>query len=211
MMSDPAEGASLIQQAIAGDRRSTERLLLAHYAVVESRLAARIPQGLNSVLSVDDLVQDTFIEAIRCLPRCEADTPAAFAGWLKAIADHLLVDAIRKIQCQKRGGGRRRAGRAKAKSGGSWFDAVNGLSDSALTPGGLAARAEALSALRSAIDELPSDERRAVELHLLQHKSLEETADATGRSPGAIRGLVHRAKRRLRAMMQGSSRWFDKK
>jgi RNA polymerase sigma-70 factor (ECF subfamily) len=91
------------------------------------------------------------------------------------------------------------------------MDAVDGLSDSALTPGGLAARKEALSALGTAMGDLPSDERRVVELRLLQDKSLEETAEATGRSPGAVRGLVHRAKRRLRAMMQGSSRWFDKK
>lgn len=212
-MSSPADAETerLIQQAIAGDRRATERVLLANFAIVESRLAARVPQGLNNVLAVDDLLQDTFIEAIRSLHGCEAESPAAFTGWLKAIADHVLVDAIRAIQCKKRGGGRKRIGRPTAKSGSSWIHAVDRLSDSALTPGRLVARKEAIGALRCAIDGLPRDERDAVELRVLQGKSLEETAHATRRSPGAVRGLLHRAKRRLRRMMQESSRWFDKK
>jgi RNA polymerase sigma-70 factor (ECF subfamily) len=68
-----------------------------------------------------------------------------------------------------------------------------------------------VAAVRNAVDELPSDQREAVRLHALEGQTLATTAQNIRRSPAAVRGLVHRAKQRLRELMHSSSRWFDKK
>lgn len=198
-----------IPLAVAGDRRATERLLLAHYATLEGRIAARLPSGLREVISIEDLLQETIVHAIRCLPKCGAQSSPAFAAWLHAIADHKVVDAIRAATCRKRGGDWRQVAHVNGSSVG--WAATERVQDSAMTPGSAAARIEAVAALNSALDELPSDERRAMRLHVLDGKSLDETAIALNRSPGAVRGLIHRAKRRLRDWMHSSSRWFDRK
>ena len=58
---------------------------------------------------------------------------------------------------------------------------------------------------------LPGDQRQAVCLRYLSGMSLQETAVEMGRTPNAIRSLVHRAKQRLHHALRRSSLWFDKK
>jgi RNA polymerase sigma-70 factor (ECF subfamily) len=60
---------------------------------------------------------------------------------------------------------------------------------------------EAVKAVRDAIRDLPEDYRQAVELRLLEGRSLEETAEAMNRSARAVQGLVDRAKRKMRAAL----------
>ena len=208
-MHSSADWERLIPLAVAGDRRATERLLLAHYAMLEGRIAARLPHRLEETVSVEDLLQETIVHAIRCLPKCGAQSPQAFAAWLTAIADHQLVDAIRAATCHKRGGGWHQLAYVDGSSAN--LAVIDRMQDSAITPGSAAARIEAVVAMRSALGELPSDEQTAMRLHVLDGKSLDETAIAINRSPGAVRGLIHRAKRRLRDLMHSSSRWFGRK
>ena len=49
---------------------------------------------------------------------------------------------------------------------------------------------------KSAWPRLPDDQREAVRLRYLGGQSLEETAKEMQRSPGAVRGLLHRARKR---------------
>jgi RNA polymerase sigma-70 factor (ECF subfamily) len=55
---------------------------------------------------------------------------------------------------------------------------------------------------------LPDDQRMAIQMQQLEGKSVEETAAALGRTPGAIRGLVHRGKLELVEALGRASRWL---
>jgi RNA polymerase sigma-70 factor (ECF subfamily) len=79
------------------------------------------------------------------------------------------------------------------------------------SPGSVVAQGEAVQALQVALAALPADQRRAIQLHLLEGKSLDETATALGRTPDAIRGLVHRGKQALQAAMGRASLWLKSK
>ena len=72
-------------------------------------------------------------------------------------------------------------------------------------------RAEALQALQVALAALPEDQRAAIQLQQLDGKSVEETAAALGKTPGAIRGLVHRGKLELVAALGRASKWLKSK
>ena len=55
---------------------------------------------------------------------------------------------------------------------------------------------------------LPQSQQDAVRLRHLDGKSVAETAAALGRPPGAVRGLLQRARKSLRDALGRSSRWF---
>jgi RNA polymerase sigma-70 factor (ECF subfamily) len=88
---------------------------------------------------------------------------------------------------------------------------VEQLSDHGSTPSGNAARQEAVRAVQVGLAELPSAQREAVMLHHLDGRSVDETAAAMDRSPGAVRGLLQRARQSLREALGRSSRWFPRK
>ena len=70
---------------------------------------------------------------------------------------------------------------------------------------------EAIQAIQVAIASLPDDYREAIHLKYMEGRSLEEVATQMNRSPGAVRGLIDRAKQKMRAAMGRSSRWFSKR
>ena len=68
---------------------------------------------------------------------------------------------------------------------------------------------EAEQAIRVAIAGLPADQADAIHLRYLQGKSVAEIAADTGRTEGAVRGLIHRGKLSLAEAMERSSRWLS--
>ena len=198
-------------EAVRGDRQATQRLLLQYAAHLRSRIRLRLPGSLQSLVDSDDVLQEVYVQAIRDISTCQAESPEAFTAWLNGIADHRVGEIVRYLSCQKRGGNLQRVRFAAICSGNSSGDGAGFQADSCPTPGHSAARHEAVAAIRSAVDELAPEQREVVRLHALEGQSLATTAQSIRRSPAAVRGLVHRAKQRLRELMQSSSRWFDKK
>jgi len=209
-MCKSVECDNTIATAVRGDRRAMERLLLEHYDRLEMRIAAQLPQSLQSLVQVEDILQETFVQAIQSMSQCQATSAESFTAWLDTIANNRVLDTIRLFTSLKRGGGRKRV-RRNSRLDSSLADAVNLLYDSGSTPGRKAECREVITRMNSAIDNLPTDQRDAIRLRYLQGVSVNETARMVDRSPNAIRGLLHRAKRRLREIMESSSRWFDKK
>ncbi|MCA9167929.1 MAG: hypothetical protein KDB23_09690, partial [Planctomycetales bacterium] len=66
---------------------------------------------------------------------------------------------------------------------------------------------EAVQAVEDAIAALPDDHRLAVRLRLLEGKSLEETAQLMDRTPGAVQGLIDRAKKTMRGKLGRLSKY----
>ena len=85
------------------------------------------------------------------------------------------------------------------------------LSDRGRTASQVIARREAVHAIQIGIADLPEDQQQAVRLHLIEGKSLAETAAAMNRTPGAVGALVHRAKENLREAMGRASMWLSRK
>jgi RNA polymerase sigma-70 factor (ECF subfamily) len=202
---------ALFSEAVRGDRQATERLLLQYAAHLRSRIALRLPSSLKPVADPDDVLQEVYVQAIRDISTCKAGSPKAFVAWLNGVADHRVGELVRYLNCEKRGGRMQRVELGGLGSGSFQGDGVELLSDSCATPGRAAARNEAVAAVRNAVDQLPPDQHEAARLHALEGQTLAETAQSIRRSPDAARGLVHRAKQRLRELLESSSRWFDKK
>jgi RNA polymerase sigma-70 factor (ECF subfamily) len=207
-MSQTLDGQEpLLVAAVSGDVAALKELLLAHHDLLYAHICRRFPPQLNSVAAAEDILQQTFVQVVESITTVKTRTAEGFAAWLRAVADSRLQQAIKDVNRKKRGGGWRRT-----TSGSGAGPSLSELArDTADTPARVAAGREAAQAIGTEMSELPSEQRQAIRLRFIEGKSLEETAAAMSRTPGAIRGLVHRAKAALRAALGRSSRWLTRR
>jgi RNA polymerase sigma-70 factor, ECF subfamily len=206
-MSAPLNEQSLLDAAISGDQSALEQLLWKNYEVLEQFVANRIPARARKHFGVEDILQTVFAEAFRDIRKFRSGTIAAFLAWLRTIADHRIIDALRKLE---RGG-------IHQISAGAWCsdqsvrNVIEIISSEDDSPSEVAAGKEAIQAIRIAIAGLPEDQEDVLRRHFLENQSIEEVAAATGRTAAAVRGLVHRGKKKLADVLGRSSRWFSKR
>jgi len=211
-MSTPSDFDEQLTRAIAGDQAALELMLLEHYDALAPRVSRMLPLDVRATVDVEDVLQETFVQAFRDIRTLEPCGQAAFAGWLETIAEHRAQDAIRRARRKKRGGDFQRATDLAPGDGGSeWLPLVQMLGGDTGTPSQFAAQHEAIRAIQVGVSALPPDQREAIRMHCLDRHSLEETADVMQRTPGAVRGLVQRGKIALRACLVRSSLWFSKR
>jgi RNA polymerase sigma-70 factor (ECF subfamily) len=159
----------LVEAAQAGDRASFAALYARFARTVHGIVLARVPRA-----DVDDLVQDVFLVAMQRLPALE--DPAAFPGWLGAIARHRTVDFFR----------RRRP--------------TSELPDLPAPPAG--DQVEALAIL-AAIRSLPATYAETLTLRLVEGFTGPEIAASTGLTEGSVRVNLHRGMKQLRERLEG--------
>jgi RNA polymerase sigma-70 factor (ECF subfamily) len=216
MVRDQASGSdcttgALVAKATAGDRAALEELLINHSTDLAHHITGNLPPAIQSQVSVDDILQQVFVDVFRGIKGFTSRSEGPFVSWLRRIADRHLQDALKQFVRENRAGPCHRPGGKANGQGSSVADLVDLLSASGDSPSGYAARCEAVQAVQVGIAGLPADQRDAVRLHLLQGISVGETAALMDRTTDAVRGLVYRAKRRLRAIMRQSSLWLSKK
>ena len=197
----------LVKQVGEGHRPALTELLGRHAPTVRQAVAKQIPRRWRSLLSEDDVMQQTYADTIRGIGQFVAAEEGSFAAWLAALARCNLQDAIRMLEAEKRGGDRRRLGRAG--SDGSFVALCELLSSSGSTPSGHFARDEARSALEQAIKRLPKTYRRVLKMYDLEGETIQEVAAALNRSPGAVYMLRARAHDRLREILGSTSKFFS--
>jgi RNA polymerase sigma factor (sigma-70 family) len=179
---DDARRSAWMAAAQAGDQAAYEALLRDCVGVIES-VARR--QGVPAD-RIDDVVQDTLLTIHRA--RQTYDPARSFTAWLRVIAERRAIDLLRKT-------GRHAAREVHAPL------AYEQHADESSAVRRAAFSAEAAPGLGDALADLPQRQREAVQLLVLQERSLAETAAATGRSQGSLKVNLHRALKSLRARL----------
>ena len=139
-----------------------------------------------------DLTAETFAQAWFALPRFQDMAGGSAAPWLFGIARNLLRQYYKHNRIET--AARRRLGIPLAFAETDEYDAV----DERLRAGALG------PALRDAVGALPSDQRRALELRVVEQLDYEEVAGRLGISQNAARLRVSRALRALFVEMRGA-------
>lgn len=201
----------LVVAAVSGNRTALERLFLDHYDQLSRHIGPNMSASLRGTLSVEDILQQAFVQAARNIDRFKPTANGSFCAWLKVIAENQLLDAVKALKRKKRGGGRHRVRCPGEGQSSSVDDLIELMSDGRDSPSRVIARRQAVHAIKDAMDGLPSDQCEAIRLHYFDRKTMPEIAVVMDRTPAAIRGLMHRAKRALRDTLGGSSRWLSKK
>ena len=165
-----SEDARLVQQAGSGDEGAFGRLYQRYARMVHGLLLARV-----GPTDADDLVQEVFLIAWRRLEGLR--DPAAFGGWLAAIARNRAIDHLRRRQ------------------------PVEELPGHLAAADTTAARVEALAVL-ALIRTLPEAYRETLVLRLVEGMSGPEIAGRTGLTPASVRVNLHRGMKLLREKLQ---------
>lgn len=165
-----AEDARLVGLARRGDETAFGRLYDRYARFIHGLLLARVPRT-----EIEDLVQDVFIAAWNRLDGLR--DPAAFGGWLAAIARNRATDFLRRAP-----------------------DSVS-LDDRIAAPDPTAARAEALAVL-AVIRRLPEAYRETLVLRLVEGMTGLEIAGRTGLTPASVRVNLHRGMKLLREKLE---------
>lgn len=176
----PDEWSALMAAAQSGDRAAYRELLLAVTPYARS-LASR---AFASRADVEDTVQDILLTLHDT--RALFDPARPLKPWLAGIARHRIADR------------RRRQGRLREVTIGPEHETFS--SD----PTNMHGAALDSAALRAAIAGLPAGQRRAVELLKLQEMTLQQAESASGVSVAALKVAMHRALKRLRALLGDS-------
>src|SRR4051794_2987922 len=94
LATDPPDDGPLVRRCLAGDRAAFHDLTPRHYRPVSAFVLRRGQRGDV----VEDLVQETFLEAFRSLK--VGKKPERFASWLFAIAHHCCGKWLRRRRPQ---------------------------------------------------------------------------------------------------------------
>ncbi|MBI5852059.1 MAG: sigma-70 family RNA polymerase sigma factor, partial [Planctomycetes bacterium] len=135
--------------------------------------------------AAEDLVQTTFLEAMRCADRFEVGRPVL--PWLLAILTRRAANLRRSTT---------RATRHRDPG-----VELDSLADGEPGPAELAAERESVARISSAIDQLDGGTREACALRMLHGLRPVEIARALGRPLGTVHSQLHRGARELRRVL----------
>ena len=172
----------VVADAVAGNRDALREVLETIRPIVVRYCRARIGTAERSGLSADDVAQEVCLAAITALPRYK-DQGRPFLAFVYGIAAHKVADAHRAV----------------ARNRAEPTDDVPERATADLGPEQMAIDADSAARLSALLDLLPAKQREILILRVVVGLSAEETADAVGSSPGAVRVAQHRALARLRA------------
>jgi RNA polymerase sigma-70 factor (ECF subfamily) len=194
----------LILDAVAGDEIALSTLLESLGVRLHAELEARISAQYRGVVGADDVLQVTCLEAFLRIRRFVPAGPGSFLSWLRRIADNNLRDAIRELEREKRPSpGRRVHAGPNDESYASLLDNIVG---STTTISRAASRRELIGVVDEALRKLPADYEQVLRLYELDGLSAPEVGQRMGRSHGAVRMLLARARECLGHTLGSASR-----
>jgi RNA polymerase sigma-70 factor (ECF subfamily) len=181
----------LVQRAVAGDQGAYGLLVLKY----QRRIQRLIGRMVRDVDLVEDIAQETFIQAYRALHQFRGD--AQFYTWLYRIAVNTAKKFLLKLKQDPTVSENFYASSDEDET--SWRK-QEPMADE--TPESLLAAKEIAAVVNAALDDLPQDLKQAVTLREIEGLSYEEIADAMACPIGTVRSRIFRAREAISAKVK---------
>jgi len=189
---DPNSDAMLVQRTVAGDQRAFELLVIKYQRRVE-RLISRMVRDVDLV---EDIAQETFINAYRALHQFRGD--AQFYTWLYRIA----VNTAKKFLLElKRDRTVSDSTLASKDEDDETFRPKNEPSTDE-TPESVLAAKEIGQAVSEVLAGLPDDLRQAITLREMEGMTYEDIAQLMACPIGTVRSRIFRAREAISAKVR---------
>lgn len=155
-------------------------------------LAGFLARLTGSVDAAQDLAEETFVRVWQSAPRYRPS--AKFTTWLFTIASRLATDHARRAQV-------RRAVSFDAPAAGDERALADTLADTGSPADQQVAREQTAALVRTAMQELPLEQRTALALCEFENLSYADAAQAMGCSVKSVELRIYRAKQTLREIL----------
>ncbi|MGI9164370.1 MAG: sigma-70 family RNA polymerase sigma factor [Mycobacterium sp.] len=187
-MTNPGERLdAAVAEAVAGSRDALREVVEIIRPIVVRYVRARIGATERVGLSADDVAQEVCLAAIQALPRYQ-DQGRPFLAFVYGIASHKVADAHR----------------AAARNRSEPTDEVPERFSADTGPEQMAINSDSAARMQKLLQVLPEKQREILTLRIVVGMSAEETAEAVGSTPGAVRVAQHRALARLKSEIAGA-------
>ncbi|MFM7193672.1 MAG: RNA polymerase sigma factor [Bacteroidota bacterium] len=194
MIAKKASDTELLSQYRQGNEGAFE-VLVHRY---KSRIFTAIHLIVKDRYVAEDLLQETFIKAVRTIQEGRYNEEGKFFPWLSRIAHNMAIDHFRR---------NRRYPHIILKDGSSVFNSMKFSDGSAETA---QVAMEDKSWVRRCVQELPQEQREVVILRHYFELSFQEIADRTGVSINTALGRMRYALINMRKRMIKTEQAYDK-
>jgi RNA polymerase sigma-70 factor (ECF subfamily) len=182
VMSKEQDSQALISSARSGDREAFGQLVSRDRsrlrALVASRLAAHVVLGVD----IEDVYQETLLRAFKSISRLEWRGEESFLRWAGGIAEHVILDLARRRARERR----------------TSLDKAD-VPDRGVSPSHALRRDERFERLAASLKRLSPEHREVIVLTRVERLNFDEAARRMGRSPDAVKQLLYRALKQLKA------------
>jgi RNA polymerase sigma-70 factor (ECF subfamily) len=184
-------------------RRSLLLFLQAQRRPLLAYLSRQIPADLKRLIEPEDILQGVCFRASSHLNVANMpQDPDEATRWLMTIARNFLIDRVRELRAQRRGGFRLTEEEIR---NGSVVAMLEDLAVYRRTPSASAAAHEFLDVLEQSLGELSADQQQAVRLRYVEGLSLTEAAAQMRRSEDSVQKLSARGLAALRILLKTAS------
>ncbi len=159
----------------------------------------KVDRKLVGKVDLSGVVQQTMLDAFQSREKLHDRTDQEVVAWLRRSLANNLIDEVRRLHAWGRNPVAEVSIEAALGDSSAHFDHF--LAHSDLCPAQRCQELEQQLRLAERLLELPEPQRRAIELHRLQDRSLDQTAEELGKTKAAIAGLLRRGMHRLRELM----------
>jgi RNA polymerase sigma-70 factor (ECF subfamily) len=185
--------SELVSAYIRGDKNAFN-ILVERY---KSKIYTTIYLVVKDQYIAEDLMQDTFIKAIKTLKNGRYNEEGKFLPWILRIAHNLAIDHFRRAK---------RYPSVVFEDGSNVFNSLN-FSESTIEDKQV--QKETHDHLRGLIKKLPDQQREVLIMRHYEEMSFQEIADSTGVSINTALGRMRYALINLRKMMSKSVYAYD--
>jgi RNA polymerase sigma-70 factor (ECF subfamily) len=154
---------------------------------------------LQGKLDASDVVQETLLLAHQKFSQFRGRSEPQLVAWLRIILKNTLAATARRFQVGSRNVAREQLLETGVEGAAARRKAVSSTGQT--TPDEQALRNEQMGRLTAALTALPPEQRRAIELHHLEGRSVAEVADQMHKSRDAVVGLLFRGLKKLRYLL----------
>jgi RNA polymerase sigma-70 factor, ECF subfamily len=182
---EDARDRELVRRVRAADEEAF-RSLFRRYGPMAKALALRV---IRQPFMAEEIVQEAFLALWRD-PRAYREERGSFRAWLLSAVHHRAVDLVRREEAQRR---RALAGEPETVVEADVAEAVVEEAD----------LAESREAVRAALQEIPPEQRRVLELMYFEGKTQAQIADEFQVPLGTVKSRTLLGMRRLRGILIG--------
>ena len=175
-VSDPSRaGERELVESAKRDPREFGVLYDRHFQQIYRFVYSRV----RDQTAAEDVTSEVFMKALKAIPRYQ-DTGRPFAAWLYQIAVNAIADRYRMQRPAQP------------------LEDFHDLSVAGPALEDLAAHRDEVRRIWSLVETLPPQQRTALVLKFQEDMKIEDIAVAMGKTPGAVKLLIHRGVSRLR-------------
>ncbi len=190
-----------------GDRTAYDQLFMRYYPRIKLLVKCHMLDKLKAQVEADDIIQDVYGEVFRNFHKFQYSDPDSFYKWIVTVIGWKIRDSDKYFfKTAKRQPAETYSLSSKASaSDTSAMELGDCIASSQETPSQIVMGKEGYQMLAKAMERLPANFRRVIQLRHLEQKTVQETAEEMSMRPNAVNVLFHRAQQKLHEIVREMS------